>query len=124
MRSEPESVQINTVVRPPIEQYARAVSGDTLQKAEQALGPRAQIIAPLDAQEVMAGERRRTEAEVVELLRRRPCTLDDIAAGLNMHRNEALKYTDALLARQQITTSQRGNNTFYILASVSSAADK
>lgn len=121
---EPNKVQINTVVRPPAQTGIQALSAGALQQAQRILGPRAEIIAPLDAREVMAGERQRTEAEVTELLRRRPCTLDDIAAGLNMHRNEALKYIDALLARQQITTSQRGNNTFYIPASVSSAADK
>ena len=49
------------------------------------------MIAPLDAAQLMMAERQRTEAEVLELLRRRPCTLEDVAAGLGMHRNEALK---------------------------------
>jgi len=121
---KPQHVQINTVVRPPAEVGIQALSGGALQQARQILGPRAEIIAPLDARQVMAGERQRTEAEVVELLRRRPCTLDDIAAGLNMHRNEALKYIDALLARRQIATSQRANNTFYIPTAISSKANK
>ncbi len=111
---KPESVQINTVVRPPVEQYARAVSGETLQQAEQALGPRAQIIAPLDAQSVMAEDRQRSEQEVMALLQRRPCTLQDIAAGLGMHPNEAVKYVDALLSRDEITSVERAGQTFYI----------
>jgi len=36
---KPKSVQINTVVRPPVEQYARAVSGDILQEAERLYPP-------------------------------------------------------------------------------------
>ena len=110
----PESVQINTVVRPPVEQYARAVPGDTLQKAEQTLGPRAQIIAPLDAQSVMAEERQRSEQEVVALLQRRPCTLDDIAAGLAVHPNEALKYLSELLRREQIAAIDLDGRQFYV----------
>ena len=110
---EPDRVQINTVVRPPHEATARALSAEALQQAQQILGPRAEIIAPLDAREVMGGERERTGSEVLELLRHRPCTLDDIAAGLNMHRNEALKYVDALLVRRRIAVSQRGPSTFY-----------
>lgn len=114
---KPGRVQINTVVRPPVEAEVQALSADALQQAQQILGPRAEIIAPLDAREVMAGERERTEAEVLQLLHRRPCTLADIATGLNMHRNEALKYIDALLARREIAVSQRGQSTFYIASS-------
>jgi len=113
---EPQSIQINTVVRPPVEQYARAVSGDTLQEAERLLGRRAQLIAPLDAQSVMAEERQRSEQEVMALLQRRPCTLQDIAAGLAMHPNEGVKYVDALLARQEIAWVQRAGQTFYMVS--------
>jgi wyosine [tRNA(Phe)-imidazoG37] synthetase (radical SAM superfamily) len=112
---QPARVQINTVVRPPAESGLQALSAEELQQAQQALGPRAEIIAPLEARELMAGERERSEAQVRELLRRRPCTLSDLAAGLNMHRNEAVKYVEALLARGEITSSQRGANSFYML---------
>ena len=111
---EPNRVQINTVVRPPAEAAAEPLSAEALQQAQQMLGPRAEVIAPLDAAQLMMAERQRTEAEVLELLRRRPCTLDDIAAGLGMHRNEVLKYIDGLLSRKEITISQRNENTFYL----------
>ena len=111
---KPEFVQINTVVRPPVEQYAQAVSGDILQEAERLFGPRAQIIAPLDAQSVMAEERQRSEQEVMALLQHRPCTLEDIGVGLGIHPNEAVKYVDALLGREEITSVQRVDQTFYV----------
>ena len=56
----------------------------------------------------------RGEQEVMALLQRRPCTLQDIAAGLAMHPNEAVKYVDALLTRQEIASVQRADQTFYI----------
>jgi len=111
---KPDRVQINTVVRPPAEAAAQALSAEGLQEAHRILGPLAEVIAPLDARKLMASERQHTETEVIELLRRRPCTLDDIAAGLSMHRNEAIKYIDAMLAREEITIIQRDQKTFYI----------
>ncbi len=111
---KPDRVQINTVVRPPAKATAQPLSAEALQQAQQILGPLAELIAPLDAAQLMMAERQHTEAEVLELLRRRPCTLDDIAAGLGMHRNEVLKYIDGLLSRKEITISQRDENTFYL----------
>lgn len=111
---KPDKVEINTVVRPPAEAAAQALSAEGLQEAQRILGPLAEVIAPLDARKLMASERQHTETEVIELLRRRPCTLDDIAAGLSMHRNEAIKYIDAMLAREEITIIQRDQKTFYI----------
>ena len=111
---DPDEVQINTVVRPPAEHDAKALSASALQQAERLLGPKARLIAPLDAQKIMVEERERTKQEVLELLRRRPCTLDDIAVGLSMHPNEVVKYVVALRDRQEITAVQRRGKEFYI----------
>jgi len=113
---DPDEVQINTVVRPPAEHDAKALSGSALQQAERLLGPKARLIAPLDAQKIMVEERERSEQEVIELLRRRPCTLEDIAVGLSMHPNEAIKYVVALRDSQQITKVERDGSEFYIPA--------
>jgi predicted ArsR family transcriptional regulator len=44
----------------------------------------------------MAGE------SVFELIQRRPCSIDDVAGGLGIHRNEASKYIEELLAQKKI----------------------
>ncbi len=111
---DPDEVQLNTVVRPPADHDARALSASALQQAEHLLGPRARLIAPLDARKIMVAERERSEQEVVELLRRRPCTLEDIGIGLGMHPNEAIKYVQALRARHEIKTIERDGKDFYI----------
>ena len=48
-----------------------------------------------------------TRETVLQMLQRRPCTVADIAEGLGIHRNEAIKYVEALLAAGAIerTTS-------------------
>jgi len=113
---DPDEVQINTVVRPPVNHDAKALSASALQEAEVILGPKARLIAPLDAQKIMVAERERSEAEVIELLRRRPCTLEDIGVGLGMHPNEAIKYVQDLRARDEIKTIERDGKEFYMIA--------
>ena len=112
---DPDEVQINTVVRPPAEHDAKALSASALQQAERLLGPKARLIAPLDAQRIMVEERERSEEEVIELLRRRPCTLEDIGVGLGMHPNEAIKYVQDLRARHEIKMIDRDGKDFYVL---------
>ena len=112
----PDEVQINTVVRPPVDHDAKALSASALQQAERLLGPKARLIAPLDAQKIMVEERERSEDEVIELLRRRPCTLEDIGVGLSMHPNEAIKYVQDLQSRNEIKIIEREGKDFYILS--------
>lgn len=50
---------------------------------------------------------------VREMIQRRPCSLDDIADGLNMHRNEAIKYIEELSAEGVLTKRTAGGKLFY-----------
>ena len=51
----------------------------------------------------------------MELLRRRPCTIDDIASGLGMHRNEAVKYIEQFLAEGRLDGKKRNHRTYYVV---------
>lgn len=94
---KPDRVQLNTVTRPPAETYAIAVSGDRLRQIAPTFSPPAEVIADFRAGEVR-GDGQAGRAEILGLLRRRPCSTEDIAAGLNMHRTEVLKHVEALAA--------------------------
>jgi predicted transcriptional regulator len=50
------------------------------------------------------------------LVARRPCTLEDIAAGLGIHRSEALKAVTALVTEGRIGSSTHGGRLFYTAA--------
>jgi biotin operon repressor len=52
--------------------------------------------------------------DVFELLRRRPCTVEDIASGLGMHRNEVVKYIEQFLAEKRIDSRRRDYRTYYV----------
>ena len=44
---KPEKIQLNTVVRPPVEGYAEPLSYAQLKEVQKVLGPRAEIIVPI-----------------------------------------------------------------------------
>jgi len=113
---EPDAVQINTVVRPPAEVGARPLGPVELLAAAESIGHAAEVIAPLPEGFEAELDMEHSAEEVLALLRRRPCTLDDIAVGLGMHRNEAAKYVSALLARQAIVPEHRGEQVYYLPA--------
>jgi wyosine [tRNA(Phe)-imidazoG37] synthetase (radical SAM superfamily) len=100
-RIAPDRIQLNTVTRPPAEDYAAPVDRLLLEELSELFTPRAEVIADFRALHSDA-EFSATRDTVLDLLRRRPCTLDDIAGGLGIHRNEAAKYVEDLLGRELI----------------------
>ena len=96
---KPDRVQLNTVTRPPAEDYAVTVNRERLNELAAMFSPPAEVIADFTG----AHKQREFEAggqEVLELLQRRPCSADDIADGLGMHRNEVVKHIEELTSRK------------------------
>lgn len=93
-RIEPDSVQINTVVRPPADADAQAVSQDRLKEIKQYFGDRAEIIATFKGGKVEGKSISRDD--VVEYLKRRPGTTDDIAVSLGADRDETSRHLKSL----------------------------
>lgn len=54
--------------------------------------------------------------EILQMLRRRPCSIDDIAAGLDMHRNEVIKYIEELNAESLLEESLIAEKLYYKVA--------
>jgi wyosine [tRNA(Phe)-imidazoG37] synthetase (radical SAM superfamily) len=108
----PDRIQLNTATRPPAEQSARPVAPARMQGIAARFSPAAEVIA--DYRNVHAQTDFSTQKDAVEeLLDRRPCTLEDIAAGLGIHRNEAVKYIEELVSGGQVTAEARDSRTFY-----------
>lgn len=107
----PDKVQVNTVVRPPAEGYAMPVPRDQLAQIAAQLHPQAEVIVPcshpnnVDGSDVGCGE-------VLDLLRRRPCSIADIATGLRLHPHEVAKCVGRLLSEQKVR-AQEHEGVFY-----------
>jgi wyosine [tRNA(Phe)-imidazoG37] synthetase (radical SAM superfamily) len=114
-RIAPERVQLNTATRPPIEEFARRVPADELAQAAQAFGSRAEVIAERHPRHHDDTHAMRQE-DILGLLRRRPCTATDVAAGLGLHPNEVVKYLDELVREHVLVCGIRRERAFYRLA--------
>ncbi|MBN2293972.1 MAG: radical SAM protein [Pirellulales bacterium] len=108
----PDRVQLNTVTRPPAENFAIGISQNQLNKLAGMFNPPAQVIADFQGTheqlEFAAGRE-----DVLNLLRRRPCSTEDIADGLGMHRNEVVKHIEYLSQQGQLLQTQTAGRLYY-----------
>jgi len=78
----PDKVQLNTVVRPGVENSARALDTGAMAAAAACLGGPVEVIAAFERED-MVGSRREDE-DLVEMLSRRPMTAPDLAQALGL----------------------------------------
>ena len=111
-RIKPDRVQLNTATRPTAEEYAMCVERARLDELASMFDPPAEVIADFrgvhERPEFAAGR-----SDVLELLRRRPCSVDDIATGLGMHRNEVVKYLEELSAEALVHSTPVTDKVYY-----------
>ena len=95
-RIEPDRVQLNTTVRPPIEDFAFPLTLAQLEEIRETLGDNAEIISEFASptEEKINSVK---DSEILNLIKRRPCTAEDISKALGLHLNEAVKYLEKLL---------------------------
>lgn len=113
-RIRPERTQLNTVQRPPAEDFALAVPERRMRELSR-LFPK-----PTD---VIVGSPRKSKktpslyaadsADILALVKRRPCTLHDIANGLSVSPNEVLKMMGSLLSSGRVNRSRREDGDYY-----------
>ncbi|MBN1594722.1 radical SAM protein [candidate division FCPU426 bacterium] len=113
----PQRIQLNTVVRPPAESQAMAVTGEKMTAAKALFAGDVDIIAGTENQAPEGHAARTLDDEaVLSLLHRRPCTPNDVAKGLDMHVNEAVKHLHHLLKAGKIRTVAKNEVMFYVPA--------
>lgn len=114
-RIRPDKVQLNSAVRPAAEAGIHAIARERLESIAQQLGANCEIVGA--APESEAGAHiARTAEDVISMLKRRPCSLQDICTGLGLHRHEAGKHLASLLERGFIVEARQGETTYYSAA--------
>ena len=109
---KPDRIQINTVTRPPAESFAAGVSRKRLDELSRLFDPPAEVVADyhhVHEQTQFSVSRE----EILDLLQRRPCSIDGIAQGLGMHPNEVVKYVEALQAEKLLETTWISAKCYY-----------
>jgi wyosine [tRNA(Phe)-imidazoG37] synthetase (radical SAM superfamily) len=115
-RIRPDRVQLHTVARPAPAGDALPVPQASLKCIARRLGSNVQIVGASDPSD--SSDRSDalpvTEAEVLNLIRRHPCTQRDIAAGLRAAPHVVERHLVALVAQRAIRPESRDGETFYL----------
>jgi len=116
-RIQPDRVQLNTPVRPPAEEFAYPLTPDQLEEIRKKLGEKAEIIsefaAPLGAELDSV-----KDTEILNLIKRRPCTTEDISKGLGLRIDEVAKHLAHMSRTGTIRYRVYQHHCYYEVASV------
>jgi len=108
----PDKVQLNTAVRPVADKSVVRVESARLWAIAERLGTNAEVIADFSGIGGADNVAANTE-DILQMLKRRPCSLNDICNGLSIHRNEALKYLAHLEAAGLIISQPADDTVFF-----------
>ena len=111
-RIRPHKVQLNTAVRPPAEPFVVPLSREQMERYVSIFPCPTEIIADYDRPAEKNIESP-IPSKVQELLKRRPCTIEDMSSALRIHRNELVKYLDALQKEGAIERSQHNGRVYF-----------
>jgi wyosine [tRNA(Phe)-imidazoG37] synthetase (radical SAM superfamily) len=111
----PDKVQLNTVVRPGVEDYAAALSPDRMEEIKKALGADAEIIAEFEPH-AHPMPPTQVEEKVIRIVQRRPETPDDLAKALGLHDLEIVKILDKLTKEGKVTYRVFNQRVYYEVA--------
>ncbi len=111
-RMRADKIHLNTAVRPTAEAGICRPEDGCLIHIRDMLGDRAEIVVPYQGEEAKAGGAA-VRDDLISLLSRRPCTLADIANGLNTHQQEILKYLEPLVNSGEIEVARTDEGTYY-----------
>jgi wyosine [tRNA(Phe)-imidazoG37] synthetase (radical SAM superfamily) len=111
----PQRIQLNTVARPTAEEYALAVSPAQMEEFRRLFTGAVDVIAesPSPTSSAAAPAGGGVEQEILALLRRRPCTVAGVAAGLDLAPAEASKLLHRLRLRGVVWPVHREGSLFY-----------
>ena len=117
---KPEKVQLNSLDRPGTECWIKPVSREKMQKIKEFLEPLpVEIIAKFKSRSQLHSFHQNIEDQILETIRRRPCTDIDLSKMLNIHLNELNKYLSTLLEKNFIKTEAQERGVFFKIASIS-----
>jgi wyosine [tRNA(Phe)-imidazoG37] synthetase (radical SAM superfamily) len=111
-RIQPDRIQLNTVVRPAAEEYAFSVPAEEMAKLAGLLGERGEVIVPF-APGSGSEESTALRDDILALVARRPCSVEDIANGLMMNGAHVLKHLDELVSKRLVTYTLRDGRVYY-----------
>lgn len=117
-RIRPDRIQLNTPVRPGRLDRSAIVARERLEALCALFTPRAEVIADFEPTPGSGFEDREAlQRRLLDLLARRPCTLDDAVAGLSASPNAVVKALAALQSVGLVRQKHQGPQSYFVAAS-------
>ena len=123
---QPDKVQLNTAVRPTAEEGVRKVQVEKLDAIAAKLGAKAEVIADFAAMPHKRGIKEQSETAgkspskgknrkeaLFSVLKRRPCSIEDLCSGLGWSRDEVLKHVNYLLENDTIISEEKSDIIYF-----------
>jgi wyosine [tRNA(Phe)-imidazoG37] synthetase (radical SAM superfamily) len=128
-RIRPTRVQLNTVARPPYESFAKPLTHKRMEEIKGLIekgydGPVDILAGSKDNEGSDSGKGReeasleavspdKAEDEIIEMLLRRPCTVADVAATMNLNAARASEILQSMENRGSLTVKIHGGKKYY-----------
>jgi wyosine [tRNA(Phe)-imidazoG37] synthetase (radical SAM superfamily) len=106
-----DSIDINTPVRPAPDSTVELCDPERLEVAARAFGPTARIIA--DYSKARGPRAPGSEQKILEIISRRPCTVEDLRAALGLHPNEVVKILEQAVESGKVKKREGEGKVFY-----------
>ena len=107
----PDKIHLNTAVRPPAQSSVRPVPQEEMESLAVLFRPRAKVVAGFSSS--LGPDVAINETQILDMLRRRPCTARQISDAFGMHLNEVAKYAGNLTRTRQIRTVERNGEAYF-----------
>ncbi|MFC1654773.1 radical SAM protein [Myxococcota bacterium] len=106
-----DSIDINTAVRPAPGGKSEPSDQERLEVAARAFGPTARIVA--EYTKAPGPRAPGAEQRILDILSRRPCTVEDLRASLGLHQEEVIKILDQAVKSGKVRQREGEGKTFY-----------
>jgi wyosine [tRNA(Phe)-imidazoG37] synthetase (radical SAM superfamily) len=109
---QPEKIHLNTVIRPPAYSFAKPTSAERLKEIQKILGDRSEIVGIFKETHKTAEHNVDGQA-ILELLKRRAMTVDQMALSLEMKKEEITVTLNQLLHGKTIKSYNFNGEEYY-----------
>ena len=109
----PDRIQINTVFRPPAVEEILPCTPEQLHQIANLLGPVAELVGQPHLDKVKVSQSRSFKKRIMELLKRRPCTLNDMVQVTGISHIELVKILDTLGQSGDLQIQSHQGQTYY-----------
>jgi wyosine [tRNA(Phe)-imidazoG37] synthetase (radical SAM superfamily) len=109
---EPDEIHLNTAVRPPAEEFAFVMPRKKMEQMTDLFIPVARVISEFSSDK--SYDITANEDTILAMLRRRPCTAQQIGEVFGMHLNEVSKYIGKLSRTGKIEAQNTGKEAYYV----------